>query len=77
MERKDWNIFKKFAALDRLATVLHFEYRLDKITLSKGSEALRKWKQSHTKNDVYMNEHTETEKLNFIPMGQESTKLTA
>lgn len=77
MGRKDWNIFKQFAALDKLATVLHFEYGLDKIILSKGSEALCKWKQSHTKNDIYINENTEMEKPNFLPIGQESAKLTA
>lgn len=55
MGRKSSNIFKEFADPDRLANVLRFEYGLDKITLSKGSEALCKWKQSHAKNDIYIN----------------------
>ena len=42
MGRKSSNIFKEFADPDRLANVLRFEYGLDKITLSKGSEALCK-----------------------------------
>lgn len=42
MGRKSKNIFKEFADPNRLANVLHFEYGLDKITLSKVSEALCK-----------------------------------